>query len=300
MKNLNDITIIVPLAPGSDITDIEEIKRQKIKCIPIVGTNPSANRNLGIKAADTEYIAFINGHTNITSNWVEEVHSFFKNHPEIDIVGGPQLTSQDEDSFGRASGIALSSAFGAANANTRYTQGSLNLNANETMLTSANLICRKRVFQKVKFDETLYPGEDPKFISDAIKERFKVAYSPDIIVYNKRRNNILSFIKQIFSYGIARPKKETLIDTLKSSPLFLVPPSFVIYLLFFPLLFWITSLSIWPIYLYLALNISFSYYEAMHNRNLFLFLHLPILFLIIHLGYGFGFIIGTIKRWLNK
>ena len=50
---IKDITLIVPLASGRKINGISEIKKQKIKCIPVYGTNPSANRNIGVKKAKT-------------------------------------------------------------------------------------------------------------------------------------------------------------------------------------------------------------------------------------------------------
>lgn len=296
MKN---ITIIVPLAPGTEIQDIEEIKKQEIESIAIYGTNPSENRNKGIDKTETKYVAFINGHTSISQNWKEEVDSFFKLHPEIDIVGGPQLTSANESLFGRATGYALSSKFGAATASTRYKQNDLNLNADETMLTSANLICKQKVFKKVRFDETLYPGEDPKFISDAIAAGFKVAYSPDIIVFNKRRDDMLSFTKQMFNYGFTRPKKESLFETLKT-PFFLVPPAFVIYLLMTPFLFFVNYMALWPIYTYIIVNLLASLYESIKNKNMKLFFIMPILFAVVHVGYGFGFILGTLKRLRGK
>lgn len=292
MKNL---TLIIPLGSERNIEGISEIKKQKIKYIQIYGTNPSKNRNIGVKQAKTNYIGFINGHTIISKNWAREVDSFFKKHPEIDIVGGPQLTLSNEKRFAKISGYALSSKFGAANVSSRYKQNKLNLNADETMLTSANLICKKKVFKKIKFDENIYPGEDPKFIDDARKAGFKTAYSPEIVVYNKRREDAASLIKQIFSYGLTRPKKESLKETLKK-PFFLIPSLFLIYVLFLPILYLISPVIILPLLAYLALNILFSLYESLKNKDLASFIFLPVIFLIIHLSYGAGFIAGIIRN----
>jgi GT2 family glycosyltransferase len=293
------LTIIIPLASGKEIEGLEQIKKQKIKCIPIYGKNPSKNRNQGVKSAKTDYVAFINGHSIISDNWLKKAESFFKEHPEIDIVGGPQLTPESDNLFEQASGYALSSKFGSANVNSRYKLNKMNLNADETMLTSANLICKKRVFKKIKFDESVYPGEDPKFIEDARKKGFKVAYSPEIIVYNKRRADMTSFIKQIFSYGFTRPKKESFMDTLKK-PFFLVPSLFLIYFLFLPMLFLVNKALMWPILAYFILSILCSLYESIKNKNFRSFFILPLLFLIIHMSYGLGFIFGTVNKFKYK
>ena len=321
-----NLTLVIPLAADKGI-EIEEISKQKIKHLEIYGSNPSKNRNKGVEIAKTKYVAFINGHTTLSENWIEEVEAFFNEHPEIDIVGGPQLTSENEPLFGRISGYALQSKFGAGGTCSRYSPTPLNLNANETMLTSANLICKRSVFNKIKFDENLYPGEDPKFITDALKNGLRVAYSPDIIVYNKRRDNIAALAKQVYYYGFVRAKKEVLIETIKK-PTFLVPSIFLLYLVTWAiillyllvgltpsLLFIISSI---PLCFYILLSILFSIYaiddwvknsirtacddsgdwlieDAHDSDGLYLITLLPLLFLTIHLSYGIGFIIGNLK-----
>lgn len=298
---MKKITAIIPLAPNRKLEILENFEEFKDKITLIIekGINPSANRNRGIKKAKTELIAFLNAHTIITENWVKEVEKFFKNNPEIDIVGGPQLTSKEEPLFVRASGYALSSIFGAGEASTRYKPKNINLNANEKHITSANLVCKRRVLKKIKFDKNIYPGEDPKFIDEAKRAGFKIAYSPNIYVYHKRRRNFKDLIKQIFSYGMTRPQKEDLLETIKK-PLFLIPSIFVIYLALLPTLALVNYILLFPILLYIISSLSFSLYESLRNKDpLALFLLLP-LFFSIHISYGTGFIYGTIKNGTKK
>lgn len=291
----SQLTIIIPA--GND-TKVEAIKNIDVKHMSIIierGKNPSKNRNNGIKKAKTPLIAFINAHTLLDESWFKEVIKFFKTHPEIDIVGGPQLNHPCEEFFARSSGYALSSYFGAAEASVRYKQTRLNLNASESILTAANLICRRKVFKKIKFDETLYPGEDPKFIEDSRKAGFKVAYSPEIVVYNLRRQNLGLLFKQIFYYGITRPQRKSIFKIMKK-PYFLVPSLFLLYILFLPSLFIINKMFIFPLYAYISLNILFSFYESIKNKHLLSLFILPFLFFVIHISYGLGFITGLIKR----
>lgn len=298
---MSRITAIIPLAPDRKLEILENFEKFKDKITLIIekGINPSANRNRGIKKAKTELIAFLNAHTIITENWVKEVEKFFKNNPEIDMVGGPQLTSKEEPLFVRASGYALSSIFGAGEASTRYKPKNINLNANEKHITSANLICKRRLLKKIKFDENIYPGEDPKFIDEAKKSGFKIAYSPNIYVYHKRRKNFKDLIKQIFSYGMTRPQKENLLETIKK-PLFLIPSIFVIYLALLPTLALVHYILLFPILLYIISSLCFGLYESVKNKDpLALFLLLP-LFFSIHISYGAGFIYGTIKNGIKK
>src|SRR3989344_371954 len=291
------ITAIIPLGEKRSIEVLETIKRQyeKINFIIEKGPNHCLNLNRGVKKAKTEILAFINGHTLLPRDWSKKVRLFFEKHPEIDIVGGPQLTAPNASYFEKISGYALSSRFGSGEASTRYGGRKLILNADETMLTSANLVCRKHVLKLVKFDEKLYPGGDPKFISDAKKKGFKIAYSPEIIAYNKRRTNIKDFFIQNFKYGMVRPKKESFVETLKH-PFFLIPSLFLIYLLILIPLIIINKLFLIPAIIYVSTNILFSAYESIKNKDPLTIFTLPIIFLAIHLSYGAGFLYGMIKK----
>ena len=291
------ITAIIPLGEKRSIEILETIKRQyeKISFIIEKGPNHCLNLNRGVKKAKTEILAFVNGHTLLPRDWSKKVRIFFEKHPEIDIVGGPQLTPENASYFEKISGYALGSRFGSGEASTRYSGRKLILNADETMLTSANLVCRKHVLKLVKFDETLYPGGDPKFISDAKKKGFKIAYSPEIIAYNKRRTNIKDFFIQNFNYGKVRPKKEPFLETLKH-PFFIIPSLFILYLILLIPLMIISKFFLFPAIIYICLNIIFSVYEGTKNNNFFAILFLPFIFLTIHLSYGAGFLYGLIFR----
>ena len=317
---MKKITVVIPLGKNRDFESSKSIEKHEKEVDFLVekGLNPSRNRNKGIKKAKTEFIAFINGHTVLSNNWAKEVVKFFLNYPEIDIVGGPQLNYKEDNFFANTSGYALASIFGSAKISQRYGGKKLNLEADETQLTSANLICRKKVFKSVKFDENIYPGEDPKFISDSKKAGFKVAYSPKIVVYNRRRENILALIKQIFNYGIVRPKKESLLETAKR-PFFLVPSIFLIYLAFLAaymlssqiitggginisgvdlkiLNFWLLS----PLLLYLILNLSFSLANAIKKKSAPAFFILPFIYLAIHISYGAGFLVSLANKMFKR
>ncbi len=295
------ITAIIPLGENADANVLETIKKQdeKINFRIEKGSNPSINRNNGAKKSKTEIIAFVNGHTLLPKDWSKKIRIFFEKYKNIDIVGGPQLTPENSSYFEKISGCALSSIFGSGGVSLRYSGKKLILNADETMLSSANLVCRKQVFNKIKFDETLYPGEDPKFISDAKKNGFKVAYSPEIIAFNKRRTNLRDFAVQNFKYGAVRPKKESIIETLKH-PFFIVPSLFVLYLIFLIPLSLISKLFFIPGIAYILFNIFFSAYESVKNKELKSIFLLPIIFLSIHLSYGIGFLYGILKKWKNQ
>lgn len=291
------LSLVVPLGHGRQVEGIDSVKKQgnNLSLITVFGKNPSKNRNEGVLKSKSKYVAFINGHTVLDENWLVEVDKFFKKYPEVDIVGGPQLNPKSDGFFAKASGYALSSVFGAASMSNRYKVSKVDLDADEFKLTSANLICKREVFDKIKFDENIYPGEDPKFLTDAKKAGFNVAYSPNIIAYNKKRSSFFGLVKQIFTYGKMRPRKDSFFELLKH-PVFFFPSLFLLYLLFLILFFWNSYWWFLPLVVYLGLNVIFSVFEGLKNKNVLSVFLLPFVFLSIHLSYGAGFLKGLIVR----
>ncbi|MCK9596977.1 glycosyltransferase [Candidatus Pacearchaeota archaeon] len=314
-------SLVIPLAPGRNAEILDSIKqidysKKEFEIIVEEGTNPSDNRNKGAKKSKGEIIVFLDDDAVMDKNLLKEAELFFETHKEIDIVGGAQLTPKWQEGFAKISGYALSSKFGAWKMGRRYSQKEMTLNADETMLTSANLLCRKEVMKKIKFDKSLFPGEDPKFIEDAKRAGFKIAYNPNLILYHKRRETIKALIKQISSYGRMRTKKESFLNTLKK-PFFLIPSIFLIYLV---MLFIFSGINLTftgffikenislinpsfnfllflPLIFYLYLNVLVSIYESVKNRNLKSIFLLPFIFPIIHLSYGLGMILGYFKKY---
>jgi len=312
-------SLVIPVAPERGAPIIESLReidypKSEFHAIVVKGENPSENRNKGSEKARGEIIGFLDDDATVDPNILKNVEKFFEKHPEIDIVGGPQLTPFDDIGFAKISGYALGSKFGCWKASNRYGGGKENLNVDESALTSANLFVKKEVTERLKFDPRLFPGEDPKFIADAKKLGFRVAYSPDILIFHKRRPTIKGFTKQIFNYGWTRPTKESFLTTLKM-PFFLIPLLFVLYLV--GLLGIVTKnviitgdiigannqlnllnlLLIAPLFLYILLSLIFSIADSSKNKDYKAVLFLPFIYLLVHLSYGIGMIYGYLKKF---
>ncbi|VVB83538.1 Glycosyltransferase AglI [uncultured archaeon] len=300
-------SLIIPVAPYRNAEILESINKldfpkKEYEIIVENGTNASENRNRGFEKSRGKILVFLDDDGIINNDLLNNAEKFFKEHPEIDIVGGPQLTPLDEKGFAKISGYALSSKFGGWNTSNRYEKKKLNLNADETYLTTAIMFCRREVMDKIKFDTNLWPGEDPKFIRESKNAGFKVAYSPDLIIYHRRRPTIKALIKQIFNYGRVGPLGEKFSETLKK-PFFLIPSLFAMYLLFILelTLFGINNIILsFPLILYGILGLLFSIYESMKNQDINGIFLLPFIFLTIHLSYGIGRIWGHLEKTLKK
>ena len=317
-------TLVIPVAPERDAEILDSINeldypKSDFHVVVIKGKNASENRNKGYEKAKGDIMGFLDDDAKIESDFLKRVDKFFEEYPWIDIVGGPQLTPKDEKGFAKISGYALTSKFGAADTRGRYKKDKLNLNADEKNLTSANLFVRKKVMDEIKFDRNLWPGEDPKFIDDAKKAGFKVAYTPDFFVYHRRRADARGLAKQIFNYGKFRPLKEPIKSTLQK-PIFLIPSFFVIYLAILIVL-WITKINLsitgeiigtgirnnplrffwlFPLLAYILLAVLFSIFESIKNKDYKAIFVLPFVYLLIHLSYGTGMIFGFFSKIKNK
>jgi len=290
-------------------------KDYEILCLPGSGS-PSIYRNKGADIGKGKIIVFIDDDAMVHEDLLKNAEKLFDKHSEIDIVGGPQLTPLDEKGFARISGYALSSKFGGWNTSNRYESKKLNLNADDTYLTTAIMFCRKEVFKKVRFDENLFPGEDSKFVIEAKKEGFRIAYSPELIVYHRRRPTIKKFVKQISSYGKTTSARESIFNLIKR-PFFIVPSLFLVYIIelsffgimkpsIFKNIFGILtgsvnffSIILFPLVLYLFLSFIFSIYESFRNKDIRAILFLPLIFPLLHLSYGIGLMWGFLIKKKN-
>lgn len=301
-------SLIIPVAPYRNAEILNSLgkldfPKKKFEIIIERGTNPSDNRNRGAEKSRGEIFVFLDDDAVAHIDLLKNAEKFFKEHPEIDIVGGPQLTPLDEEGFAKISGYALCSKFGGWNASNRYGKKKLNLNADDTYLTSAIMFCKREVLDRVKFDPALFPGEDSKFVTEAKNLGFKIAYNPDLIIYHRRRPTLKALIKQIFNYGRVGPLREKFSETIKR-PFFIIPSLFLIYILFLPTIFFIDNLF-WkvvflsPLGLYFFLDLIFSIYESGKNKDPRGILALPFIFPIIHLSYGAGWIYSWAKKILK-
>ncbi|MBI2671726.1 hypothetical protein HYX16_02220 [Candidatus Woesearchaeota archaeon] len=185
--------------------------------------------------------------------------------------------------------------FGTALMSNRYKKGKLNLNANENDLTSAICFVKKEAFDKIGgFNLNLFPGEDSEFFSRAKKAGFKIAYTPDIFIYHRRRPTIRLLWKQFYNYGYTRVKKERE-EKQGIKFLYFLPSFFLIYLIFaIPFAFYHEA-SLIPIIIYLFLVLLSSLKQTIKFNDIKAIFLLPFIYPVIHLSYGYGLLKGLIR-----
>ena len=293
-------SIIIPVAPDRNAPVLESLERldypkKDYKIIVEKGLNPSENRNRGIRKAKGEILFFLDDDAVVDENILKNAEKFFVEN-KVDVVGGPQLTPKNDKLFAKTSGFAMSSFLATHKMSNRYKKGKLNLDADEYCLASANLFVKKQVFNSTAgFDSKLYPGEDSELIKRLKSLGFKIAYSPNLYIYHKRRPTFRSFFKQFFNYGKVYLQKEKT-KSMKPSLLYFFPSLFLLYLISLIFLYRISLLFLIPLGVYVILVLLNSFYLSIKNKNVLSLLFLPLIFLSIHVAYGFGVMVGLSNR----
>lgn len=287
-------SLAIPVAPDRDCEILNSINKldyskKDYEVLIEKGLNPSDNRNRCIKKAKFDLIYFLDDDAVLPSNFLERAKEFFDRYPDVDLVGGPQLTPGDDKGFAKVSGYAVESFFGCFKMSQRYKKGKLNLDADEMSLTSANCCVKKKVFDKVDdFNPKFFPGEDPE-IFDRIKSAgFKMAFNPELVIYHRRRADIKGFLKQFYRYGKVRLKKEKSVGG-KPNFVFFIPSLFTLYLFGLPLSYF-SSFYLIPLGIYFLIAILFSIFIGVKKRSLSGFLFVPFVFFLMHISYGLGLI----------
>ena len=294
-------SIVIPLAPWRE-TDIlkcveeQDYPKENFEVIVEKGLNVPINRNNGVARSNGETIIFLDDDGFIEKDFLKKVEEFLYKYPEIDIIGGPQLTPKDDKFFARSSGYVLSNQVICPGICNRYKPGKLNLDSNSDNMTGALMVIKRKVFDKLQFDPKLYPGDDVSFVDNAKIIGFKIGYSPEIKIYHKRRGDIKGLFKQIYFYGNARSRKER--SSILKKPQFLAPTLFLLYLVLLAIIsfFYFNIIFYLPLIIYIIAILVISMNISVKNHEIKSILILPFISFLIHVSYGIGFISGLISN----
>ncbi len=141
-------------------------------------------RNIGVKNSNYKFILFTDGDAVLDKNWIKEMRkSFLENY---DVIAGKTITIGNEKFL-------------------NLERVELYFKNYDVTYPSCNLAYRKELFESLGgFDERFITAEDIDLNYRALKSGAKFHYNENAIVYNKARENLVSFIKQAFWNGYGR------------------------------------------------------------------------------------------------
>jgi len=299
--NQSDQNLEILLLPDKKTKE----KFPKTRIIPTYPqTGPADKRDLGVKEAKGEILAFLDDDSYPAKNWLKEAVKIFQESQTTAGVCGPALTPPTNNLRQKASGYVWSTWLGSGGAGTYRCAVSQRKAVDD--YPTVNLLVRKKDFLAVGgFDSHFWPGEDTKLCLDLTKKlKKKIIYHPQVLVYHHRREVFGPHLKQISRYAIHRGHFARVLPETSFRLGYLLPSLFVLGLILGPVLtlihpfFRLIYLGIIIFYLILLFLTSLKVF--LKEKNLPLALLLIPAILITHLVYGVLFIKGFFSPKLKR
>jgi len=175
---------------------------KSIKVIPTGKVSPAEKRDIALKYAKGEILAFIDDDAYPRKDWLKNA---MKNFSDLQVaaVGGPAITAKEDNLRQRASGLVYASALTSGAYNYRYIPKP---KREVDDYPTCNLLVRKSLMQELGgFDTKLWPGEDTKLCRDITKKLHKkIIYDPEVLVWHHRRQLFLPHLKQVARFALHR------------------------------------------------------------------------------------------------
>ena len=276
-------------------------------------TGPADKRDLGVKKARGEVIAFLDDDSYPEKDWLEKALKVFNSGGKIAAVCGPSLTPPSDNLYQKTSGWVWSSWLGSGGAGTYRCALAPRREVDD--FPTVNLLVRKKDFLAVGgFDSAYWPGEDTKHCHDLVyKLGKKIIYDPQVLVYHHRRAVFGPHLRQISRYALHRGHFVRILPRTSFRLGYFVPTLFTFGLILGLPLTWIFAYFnfadlgfffslIWTlaVSLYLFLLLLTAGKVFLKERNLCLALLVVPSILATHLVYGVLFVEGFLTPRLKS
>lgn len=166
---------------------------------PTGKVRPSEKRNLGIKNATGEIVAFLDDDTVPLAGWLAHAVAYFSDSA-IGSVGGPAVTPPGESYLAALSGLVYQNPLVSGRFRRRYTPTRV---CEEDDLPSCNLFVRRDLLLQLGlFNTAFWPGEDTLLCRAITHDaRKRMLYDPAVIVAHHRRPLFGPHLRQVGRYA---------------------------------------------------------------------------------------------------
>ena len=224
------------------LPDEGEGGQRKVRFISTGKVRPAEKRNLGIREAKGEIVAFIDDDAYPDAHWLEYAVKYFGDET-VGAVGGPGVTPPGDPYLAQVGGRVYDNILVSGNYRYRYKAGGIRRDVDD--YPSCNLFVRKALLDSFGGYRTdFWPGEDTLLCKDIIDRGGRIVYDPWVVVHHHRRPLFAAHLRQLGRYAFHRGYfvKRYPSNSLHLS--YFIPSLFVAYLLVgLPLAFWLANLG---------------------------------------------------------
>jgi GT2 family glycosyltransferase len=162
----------------------------RIQLIKTVNKNLAASRNAGLAYCDGDLIAMTDDDAEVFPDWVAQMKSAHREHPEAGAIGGPVLGVNAETIISRVSDLITFPSWPEG----RYIR----------TLPGVNISYKREAVDRVgPQDETLFRGEDVDYNWRVKQLGYEVYFDPAVRVYHHHRPTWRGLLRQHYMYGRA-------------------------------------------------------------------------------------------------
>ncbi len=268
-------------------------------------TRPAMKRDIGVKHAKGDIIAFIDDDAYPKPDWLQNAVDTFVTH-DVAAVCGPGILPPHAEPWEKAFDEVLKTKVGSGGYAYRFFPGKQQYVDD---YPSMNFLITKELFTKLGgFNNDYWPGEDSKLCNDLVhKNKEQILYSPKVTIYHHRRNKLKPYLKQHGSYGYHRGAFFAHGDANSRRFVYLVPSFFSLYLLFvivdvllagiLKLPYQYLIILLLPLTLYVLNMFVLAFRSLRNTRDLKVMIGAPLALVLTHVYYGITFIKGLIAGY---
>jgi len=190
--------IIVDDGSTDDTYDICRSYDDRIRLIQTSNGGPSRAKNIGVKKAKGDIVAFTDSDCVAHEQWLNELNRGFSDDL-VGGVGGNQVSPSDESHIGKTIHETLS-ILGFATSYMKHYSSMTTTQHNP----SCNSAYRKKCFEEADgFDESLWPGEDVDLDYRLMQSGYTLIRNPEALVGHYRPQSIPELSRMMRRYGVS-------------------------------------------------------------------------------------------------
>lgn len=224
--------IILPDSYKENNIEEDIFKDKRIKIVETGNIPPALKRDKGVSVSKGSVLAFLDDDTYPEINWLENaLRALYSEN--VRAIGGPAINAPKDSFFKQISGLIYASRLMSGKHKARYSPCKVQY-VND--YPSCNFIITKELYKRVGgFNSLYWPGEDTILCNNIVKEKEKILYTPEALVYHHRRDLFFGHFRQIKGYAWHRGYFVKHFGGNSLSLSYFLPSLFLIYIIYLPI-----------------------------------------------------------------